>query len=158
MSALLANWNIPANNYISQYIKWACNQSDAYPDWHFVLALEQLAIAADKKFILRLKQGDIYPNLWIMGLGDSTVSRKSTSMSHGVGVLTSIKTPFNRLPGSFTPEALFDALSGYNHSYFFKDEAGQLLSDIKRKSYMEALRDDFCNLYECQPITRKLMK
>jgi len=147
--------NLPENNYISEYIKFASSQNDGYIEWHFAGAVSQLSIIADRMLVLRLKQGDVYPNIWFMGLGDSTISRKSTGMNLASSFLTELGLDIKRLPNAFSPESFVETLSLTPKAFFWKDECSQLLASMQ-KTYMADLRDLFCDLYECGNYRRTL--
>jgi predicted transcriptional regulator len=147
--------NLPENNYISEYIKFGRSQNDGYIEWHFAGAVSQLSIIADRKLVLRLKQGDVYPNIWFMGLGDSTISRKSTGMTLAASFITELGLDSKRLPNAFSPESFVETLSGTPKAFFWKDECSQLLASMQ-KTFMADLRDLFCDLYECGNYRRTL--
>jgi hypothetical protein len=147
--------NLSENNYISEYIKFASSQSDGYIEWHFAGAVSQLSIIADRKLVIRLKQGDVYPNIWFIGLGDSTISRKSTAMNLASTSLTELSLDNKRLPNAFSPESFVETLSGNPKAFLWIDEASRLLAEMQ-KTYMAGLRDLFCDIYECRNYRRTL--
>jgi len=149
------NPQLPEDNYITLYMRYGSTLTDAYPEWHFMAAVSQLAVVADRKLVIRLAQGDVYTNVYFVGLGDSTVSRKSTSMRIASTIMTALDLEEKRLPNSFSPEAFIEQMADLQHAYLWLDEAGSMLASMQ-KTYMNDIRDLFCDLYECRPYRRVL--
>ena len=146
--------SLEPDNFISEYVDYASSLSDAYVEYHFAAALFMVSTAIDRRAVLKLKQGTVHPNLWLFCLGNSTTSRKTTSMNEPEAILDTYEVG-RRLPSSFSPEALIEALADCPRSYFMKDEAGGLLASMSKK-YMEETRDFFSELYEGKDYHRKL--
>ena len=144
------------SNFMTRYMVYAKTTSDAYEEYHFASALVLLSVAADRQIVISMKHGDIYPNIWIFPIGDSTVSRKTTAHKLCKLILKS-KYPKRSLPSSFSPEALMDAISATPRCYYLKDEAGSLLASLC-KEYMAETRDFLAEIYECDDYYRKLKK
>ena len=148
--------HLEPSNFISKYIEYAKTTSDAYEEYHFASGLVLLSVAADRQIVISLRHGDIYPNIWIFPIGDSTVSRKTTA--HRLcKLILKTKYPKKSLPSSFSPEALMDAISSTPRCFYLKDEAGSLLASLC-KDYMAETRDFLAEIYECDDYYRKLKK
>lgn len=144
------------SNFITKYMVYGKTTSDAYEEFHFASGLVLLSVAADRQIVITMKHGDIYPNIWIFPIGDSTVSRKTTAHKLCKLILKN-KYPKRSLPSSFSPEALMDAISQNPRCYYLKDEAGSLLSSLC-KDYMAETRDFLAEIFECDDYYRKLKK
>ncbi len=144
------------SNFITKYMVYGKTTSDAYEEYHFASGLVLLSVAADRQIVISMKHGDIYPNIWIFPIGDSTVSRKTTAHKLCKLILKN-KYPKRSLPSSFSPEALMDAISATPRCYYLKDEAGSLLSSLC-KDYMAETRDFLAEIFECDDYYRKLKK
>ena len=144
------------SNFVSKYIDYAKETSDAYMEYHYASSLVLLSVAADRKVVVSMRHGDIYPNIWIFPLGDSTISRKTTAFKLCHLILKNVY-PRNGLPSSFSPEALIEAIAMIPRSYYLKDEAGSLLASMC-KDYMAETRDFFAEIYECGSYYRKTKK
>jgi hypothetical protein len=161
--------NLPDNHFITKYVKTWSERNDAYQDYHYTAALTLLSIAADRKpVIFTENMGDIYSNLWTINLGQSSYSRKSTSMKPAK-LIAGANGLFQAIPQTFSPEALIETLSESpggdgmtgdirvkSHGYHLKDECAQVLNAINNKPYMADMRELFCQLFDCESITRKL--
>ena len=146
--------NLEPDNFISEYVDYASSLSDAYVEYHYAGGLFMASTAIDRRVVLKLKQGTVHSNLWLFCLGNSTTSRKTTAMN-GPGAILDTYEVGRRLPSSFSPEALIEALADCPRSFFMKDEAGSLLAAMGKK-YMDETRDFFSELYEGKDYYRKL--
>ena len=144
------------SNFVSKYIDYAKETSDAYMEYHYASSLVLLSVATDRKVVVSMRHGDIYPNIWIFPLGDSTISRKTTAFKLCHLILKNVY-PRNGLPSSFSPEALIEAIAMIPRAYYLKDEAGSLLASMC-KDYMSETRDFFAEIYECGSYYRKTKK
>lgn len=145
---------LESDNAIMRYIEYGRATCDAYPEYHYGLALSLISIASNRNLVLRLKQGDVFPNVWAFLLGRSTISRKSAAASKGQRFADDL-FPDTALPQSYSPEGLIEELTEKPRGYLIKDEAGAMLAAMQ-KNYMLEMRDLYCILYDCQSYTRKL--
>ena len=146
--------NLEPDNTIVLYIEYGKTTCDAYPEYHYGYGLELVAIGTNRKLVLRLKQGDVFPNIWKFDLGKSTISRKSAAKSKADRFAKDL-FPSIALPQSYSPEGMIEELAEKPRSYLFKDEAGAMLAAMQ-KNYMLEMRDLYCILYDCQGYSRKL--
>jgi len=144
------------SNFISKYMVYAKTTSDAYDEYHFASGLVLLSVAVDRQIVVSMRHGDIFPNIWIFPIGDSTISRKTTAYKL-CKLIIKTKFPKKSLPSSFSPEALMDAIASTPRCYYLKDEAGSLLASLC-KDYMAETRDFMAEIYECDDYYRKLKK
>ena len=142
------------DNFIMIYMAYGAKTCDAYPEYHYTSALSLLSICTNRNLVLRLSQDDLYPNIWVMNLGKSTVSRKSAAIgkfSRFAGDLF----PLAALPQSYSPEGLLEELTEKPKGYLVKDEAAAMIEAME-KNYMLEMRDIYCILYDCKGYRRKL--
>lgn len=145
-------------NFIVKYIDYWKTRTDAYNEYHYAAALSLLSIAADRVMVYKLASANIYTNIWMMCLGKSSISRKSTAVNTTELVLGSgdwLK-PFHRFPGMFSTEGLIEEMSEEPRGYMTIDECAQILSSINQKKYLSDMRDVLCKLYDCVGTRRKL--
>jgi len=149
--------NLPGNHYLTRYIAYGRDVSDAYPDYWLAGGLYQLAVIADKKIWVKLRQGTIYPNLYIFVAGKSGLSRKTTIIDVSESLLNDHRpgTAVNAVPTEFSPEAFIEHLDASPHAPWVRDEAAGVLKAMKR-DYMRGFKDSLMQLYDCRPIHRKL--
>lgn len=149
--------NLPRDHYLTRYIAYGRDISDAYPDYWLAGGLYQLAVIADKKIWVKLRQGHVYPNLYIFIAGRSSLSRKSTVVDITESLLNDHRpgTAISAVPTEFSPEAFIEHLDECPHAPWVRDEAAGVLSTMKR-DYMRGFKDSLMQLYDCRPIHRKL--
>jgi hypothetical protein len=146
--------DLEKDNAIMRYIEYGKSTCDAYMEYHYGAALSLLSISINRNITLKLKQGDVFPNIWTFLLGRSTISRKTAAISKAQKFADDL-FPYVALPQSYSPEGLVEELSEIPRGYLFKDEAGAMLAAMA-KNYMLEMRDLYCILYDCQSYKRKL--
>jgi hypothetical protein len=134
---------------------WASQRTDAYPEYHFGMALSMLSIAAQRAAVIMMENDFIYSNVWCFFLGLSSVSRRTTSIKLAKRILDQNEIVTCEMPKSFTPESLVEILDETPRAYLIKDEAAQMLVALKR-NYMSDLRYVLCDLYDGEDYSRRL--
>ena len=149
--------NLPMDHFIQRFMAYGSDISDAYIEYWFAGGLFALAVATDKKIKVSLKQGTIYPNLYISINGKSSLARKSTVVDKTEAMLCQVLTWLLSalVPTEFSPEAFTEHLSDHNHAPWIRDEAAGVLSIMKR-DYMRGFKDSLMQLFDCKPFYRKL--
>ncbi len=149
--------DLPADHFIQRFMAYGSDISDAYVEYWFAGGLFSLAVAADKKIKVSLKQGTIYPNLYVSINGKSSLARKSTVVDKSEAMLCQVLPGMlsSLVPTEFSPEAFTEHLSDHNHAPWVRDEAAGVLSLMKR-DYMRGFKDSLMQLFDCKPFYRKL--
>ncbi|MFA4973284.1 MAG: bifunctional DNA primase/polymerase [bacterium] len=141
-------------HFITEYMDIQTSRSDAYPEYHFGMALALLSIVCDRQAVMRFEYGNIFPNVWICCLGLTSVSRKTTAINAGSAIIDSVM-PGIKLPEAFSPEGFIEEMAEKPHAYLIQDEAAAMLSAMS-KPYMGEMRDLFCLLFDGKDYHRKL--
>jgi hypothetical protein len=149
--------NLPSEHFLPRFIAYGSEVSDAYPEFWFAGGIFALAVVADKKLRVDLRQGSVYPNLYVAITGKSSLSRKSTVVGKTESLLCRVVKGLlpSLVPTEFSPEAFTEHLSDYNHAPWIRDEAAGVLALMKRE-YMRGFKDSLMQLYDCRPFYRKL--
>lgn len=145
------------DNFISRYINWAEQKTDAYMEYHFAAALTALSIVAQRNAVMHLSMDDVYPNIWAFILGESTISRKSTSIKNLNRILKHDEIQCHEIPKTITPEGLIEYLSESPKAFCINPEAAGFLKNLKKR-YMAEISDYLCQLYDNDGISRRLAK
>jgi len=145
---------LPDDNLIIQYIDHQAKRTDAYREYHHASACFLISTVCQRMAFSEFTQGVIYPNLWVMCLGASTISRKSTAIDQAEEILKYLGMP-SGIPNGFSPESFIEIMADTPVNYLLADECGALLSNMQ-KNYMSDMRDLFCKLYDCKGYSRKL--
>lgn len=151
--------NLEPDHFISRYMKWAGSKTDALHEYHFAGAITLLSLTAQRCAMMCLDQEQITPCVWTFWIGQSSTSRKSTSIKFVKTILEGQHEIVNssELDTDFTPESFIEAMADRPRSYLIRDEAAGLLAKLK-KPYMGGMRDTFCQAYDGNTISKRLTK
>ena len=143
--------------FIERYIKWASGLTDAASQYHQAGAIIALSSVLSSSVSLPVTYGTIIPNLWVMILGDTTVTRKTTAMSLTMELLEKVSDEFV-LATDGSMEGLLGAMSTRpgRSSMFHRDEFSGLLEQIVKKDYMAGMAETLTKLYDCKMQKRVL--
>jgi hypothetical protein len=151
---------IEANpTFIERYAAWGRTIGDAAHQYHRGAAFVALSAVLSGSIYLKAKFGKIVPNLWLMILADTTLTRKSTAMNAAMDIVNEVdETILMATDGSL--EGFTQALSERTGrtSIFLKDEFTGLLESMMRKDYMAGLPEFFTALYDGSTQIRRLRK
>lgn len=149
--------NLHKDHFIQRYMAYGSDISDAYIEYWFAGALFALAVVADKKIKLVLRQGTQYPNLYISINGKSSLARKSTVVDKTEAMICQVLAHIMQalVPTEFSAEAFTEHMSDHNHAPWIRDEAAGVLS-LMKKDYMRGFKDSLMQLFDCKPFYRKL--
>jgi len=150
--------NLPGDNFISRFMQYGSEISDAYKDYWFAGAIFALGVVTDKKLKFSLRQMDIFTNIFIYIAGGSTLARKTTVHKKTARMLEDvigIRFDLSKVPNEFSPEAFIEHMDSFNHAAWVRDEAAGVLS-LMKKDYMRGFKDTLMQLYDCTRVTRTL--
>jgi hypothetical protein len=117
---------LPEDHYISRYIEYCKSLTDAYPEYHFVSALQQLSVVVNRRLFINLRPEGFYPNLWNINVGNSTTSRKTTALRISNRALAGGGLDERKIPDEFSLESLISNIAETPRGYFVRDELGGL--------------------------------
>lgn len=132
---------------VRSYTEYAGRRTDASPDYHEAVILSLLAtLAGDTR--ANLSVGQLPLNLYLLLVGPSTRSRKSTSQKIGKELLEAVM-PDALLADRLTGEgAIYNlAARSYMSSLWMPDEFGVTLSQVYSRDFMRPLEELFLTLY-----------
>jgi hypothetical protein len=114
------------------------------------LLLESSAIGRKP---IKITPIQIYPNLWMLFIGKSTITHKTTSAKIALSCLPNQQM----LPAEFTPESLLEILEAKPQGLIYRDEMGGFLEANKKREYNAGMNDLLMTLYGCpESYSRKL--
>lgn len=137
------------DHFVSAYIRHASRQTDASPEYHEAAALALLSEATP---LLRAQlapyPGGLQTNLYLLMVGTSTTSRKSTAQNIAIAVLEKFRSTAV-LPSRQTTESLIAELSGasYLPRIWLPDEFGMTIAEIGRREFLRGVEDLLLELY-----------
>ena len=146
--------------FIDQYRDWAGETTDAIVGFHDLCAFILLSALVSNSVRLSTSFGQVVPNLWGLILGDSTLSRKTTSMRMVMDLLASMDSEMI-VATDGTAEGLLSALADRPNkaSIFYKDEVSGFFNSMNRREYLAGMPETLTALYDVPSIfSRRLRK
>jgi hypothetical protein len=142
--------------FVSEYVSWASQKTDANPEYHVAGAFTLLsAIFSDHGHApVNFSTRGLPLNLWFMVLGPTTISRKTTALSLMLDMLDELQDDegvYKYMLGSdFTGEGLSNALldRANRSALVHKDEFHGLLHEMEQKAYQAGLKETLTALYD----------
>lgn len=147
------------DNFVAEYTTWAAKQTDAPVEYHEASAFMILSALLSGTVFLRTSYGKIMPNLWVMFVADTTLTRKTTAMDMAIDILEDVY-PNTVMATDGTFEGMFRAISARDGlpSIFLRDEFTGLIDSVKGKNYMAGMLEAITKLYDGRPLSRPLAK
>jgi hypothetical protein len=145
--------------FLERYQDWAKKRTDAPVEFHTGGALMALSVTLSDRLAIPTQFASVRPNLWVLLLADSTISRKSTSMNLAEEIYGPVAEDC-LLATDGTMEGLLTELSlrEGRTSVFVRDEFTGLLAGAKKKDYMSDFLAQMCALYDGKASKRRLSK
>lgn len=144
---------IPPASFISEYAEWCLAQSQrSARQYHEAAAFMILATVFSEFGYVRPSFGEVNLNLYMLVLGGTTRSRKSTSLTYMLRIIDGLKNDeFDyELPQDVTPESLTEVLTERpgKSSLFWRDEVQGLFEHVKSGGYLRNLFTMLTNAYD----------
>jgi hypothetical protein len=139
--------------FVDEYVAWAGKKTDGAIEYQQAGAFTILSSVYSDLGCAAPKYGRMGLNLWFMLLGETTRSRKSTSRSLMLRMITAYEKYVGYqidIGSNATGEALVKHLSGRDKmtSLFHRDEVQGLFKEFVTKTYMAAAADQYTELYD----------
>ncbi|HKW00713.1 MAG TPA: DUF3987 domain-containing protein [Vicinamibacterales bacterium] len=147
----------PPDHFISQYLEYASQTTDASHEYHEAAALTLLAVATPD-VVARIAQfpRGLHTNLYALLVGQTSTSRKSTAKDRGKDLAKAV-WPDAHLASKATPEALAEDLAAKSKSptLWTVDEFAQALVQMHKREYMAGLSSLLLEIYGGDDYTYK---
>lgn len=146
----------PPGHFVRDWIEWAYTQTDAALDYHEAGALVALATLTPGVRLRLSAWGErgLGTNLYIMLVGSTTSSRKSTSAAFVRAAIAAV-TDDGNMPDRTTPEAFLEQLARRSNkpALWIADEFGKMLKEWGGgKTAAEALSGILLTAYDGQDV------
>jgi len=152
------------SNFIDEYKQWAMSKTDGAVAYQIASAFTLLSCVFSDIGYAVPKFGKMGLNLWFMVLGETTLTRKSTSRN----LMLRAVRQFEKFSGyqidigsDATPEGLTAILSERDKqtSLLHRDEVQGMFKDFINKTYMASAAERFTELYDGHvPVTIRSSK
>ena len=166
-------------HWLNDYLTYATDVSERTPRlFHEAIGLWIGSLAIARRLRLRLRHGDIYPNLYILGVASTTLYAKSTGLDIASRLIHEC-FPHLLFANDFTPEAMLADLAGREPTNLktsdlterdrelwlagrnfaaqrgiMLEEASALLAGLRR-DYMTGMAELLLRLYDCPALYRR---
>jgi len=148
---------IPANDFIESYKDYTMQISDAPAKYQELMALSIIATVLGRQVYLKWGDTNIYPNLFIVLIGKSTVMRKTFCLNMAKRLIKKFNSELI-LPSDFSPEALFNFLSEKPQGLISWSEFGAFLINTT-KNYQAGIKEFLTEAFDCPDVlNKKLVK
>lgn len=139
--------------FIDKYVRWAGKKTDGAIQYQIASAFTILSCAFSDTGYGTPKYGKLGLNLWFMLLGETTLSRKSTSRQLMLRMVRSYEKFVGYqidIGSNVTAEGLVKHLAGRDKmtSMFHRDEVQGMFKEFVTKTYMATAADQFTELYD----------
>ncbi len=139
--------------FIDEYVAWAAKKTDGAVQYQIASAFTVLSSAFSDTGYGTPKYGKLGLNLWFMVLGETTLSRKSTSRQLMLRMIRSYEKFVGYqidIGSNVTAEGLVKHLAGRDKmtSMFHRDEVQGMFKEFVTKTYMATAADQFTELYD----------
>lgn len=143
--------------FIEKYTEWADKLGDAATQYHPAGAFIILSCLLSGDVRLPISIGTLVPNLWVMILADTTLTRKTTAMGNAMDLLKEVEEDIV-LATDGSMEGLMTAVAARPNrtSLFLKDEITGLIESMGKKQYMAGMMEALTNLYDGKQVKRVL--
>lgn len=141
------------HTFIDRYVKWAKSRTDASVEYHQALGFLVLSCIYGDKATLHLSFGVVRLNLWVMLLGDTTKTRKSTARRLMLEVVHAYEKAIDEkidVGSDFTPEALTRALGDRDmqSSLVHRDEVQGYFNELFHKHHHAGSVERLTDMYD----------
>ncbi len=133
-------------NFLTLYKEFCTEITDAPENYHDYMAMATVGIVMGNDVYLPFGDTRIYPNVWLILLGDSSYSRKTTSINIGKKLLSEV-FPERIYPNEFSQEKIQSLLGDHPAGGFFFSEFVTLMGLLSR-DYMSGTKGFLADIYD----------
>ena len=168
--ALKESHRLPAFPKLSEgifkeYMSFASRVTYSLTEFHFASLLSIVSMAIGRRAIVRAGMAKIYPNIFAMVIGHTTISGKSVACNMAVNNFSPsilfeeplAKTnSISMLCGTMSEAAVIQQLNDVWNNFWYYDDAGGFFDDAL--SWNAHILGTMCTLYDCSAVERTLSK
>jgi hypothetical protein len=135
--------------FLDRYTAWAHTRTDAPIQYHTLGAVVILSTLMSPQAVLPMSHGELRPNIWVMILAGTTITRKSTSMDMVMTMLNDCNDDY-LMATDGSPEGILTELAFRDGkvSLFHRDEITGFIENARNRDYMAGLLETFTRLYD----------
>ena len=147
------------------YMEFGKRVSYSLPEFHVAASLALISMAVGRKILIQVGMSKIYPNVFAMVIGHTTISGKSVACDMAVDSLSSAVmyeeplAKFNStvlMRGTISEAALVQGLNDVYHRLWYYDDCNGFFEDIS--AWNTHILGTMCTIYDGRPIERTLSR
>lgn len=148
--------------WIDDYVAWSTKLTDAPVVYHRWCAYSALSAVLGRKLAIQTGANPLYPNLYILLLGQSSIMRKSTALSLSRRILKGLSDESGRnglvniMADEGSCEGMFTYWTQHPTSIMYQSEMSSLLNMFRRE-YSAGLLPTLTDLYDCPDEKTKVL-
>lgn len=148
------------SSFVEDYADWACTLTDAPREYHEAAAFIILSSLLASSLQVETSVGNIKTNLWVLILGETTLTRKTTAMKLAVRLIGEVDDEILLATSEGSVEGIMAAMQLRPHraSLFYRDEVAGMFKATTRKDYLSGMLESFTQLYDGENFKRILRK
>lgn len=135
-----------AQDFLTLYKDFAESVTDAHPNYHDFVGIATVGITLGNNCYLPFGDTRIYPNIWLILLGDSSFSRKTTALNIGKRLLSEVN-PSKIYPNEFSQEKIQALLEVRPSGCFYFSEFLSLMGLLSR-DYMVGAKGFLADIFD----------
>jgi hypothetical protein len=148
-----------------EYVELGKRVSYSLEEYHFASLLAVASMVIGRKAVVKVGMTNIYPNVFVMIVGQTTISGKSVACNIAVnsfGKSIEYEEPIakynstNTLRGTISEPALIQGLHDTYNSFWFYDDCAGFFEDIT--AWNAHILGTMCSLYDGSAVERTLSK
>lgn len=143
---------LPLEHFINKVTTWMSGLSDTYYEYQVLAGLWLLSDLIQGKGSVKLRTGEVKPNLYVMLLGQSTKSRKTTAAKK-IKQIREIAINEEMYHDEPTLEGYLEILADEPTQSFVCDECSGLLAKFHKK-YNEGIFDLECKIFDGESVRK----
>ena len=147
-------------SFVEEYADWACTLTDAPREYHEASAFIILSAILSSSLEVESSIEDTKTNLWVLILGETTLTRKTTAMKLAVRIINEIDEDILLATTEGSVEGIMDAMQLRPHraALFYRDEVAGMFKATARRDYLSGMLEAFTKLYDGDDFKRLLRK
>lgn len=141
--------------FFRDYVRYGERMSYAYPAYHFGTALALVSLVAGRKVVMQSTGATIYPNVFVLIVGQTSTSGKSTAcdlMYNNFFGIVQQPGVVEDLTKKMSPQGLLQRLSKCATRLWYYDECSEFFSDIQNR-WAESLESIMCSVYDGRSVS-----
>lgn len=151
------------SDIFNRYMNFGSRVSYSLEEYHFATLLAICSMALRRRVLIQVGMAKVYPNVFLMITGHTTISGKSTACDMAINNLSpsviyddKFKFQGTRIvTGTVSEAALVQGLADVYHQLWYYDECASFFDDM---AWNKGILPRMCQIYDANKVERTLSK